>query len=127
MASAPIYCAAKAGIHSYTQSLRIQLHNTNVQVFEIAPPATSTPLLENLGSDTLNSQSPVVMKLDKMVSVAMKGLEKDIDEIRPGMSNVMKWMSRVAPNFILKQVNKSVAQELAKAQPTGGKQEVVHG
>ena len=61
-----------------------------------------------LGSDTLNSQSPVVMKLDKMVSVAMKGLEKDTDEIRPGMSNVMKWMSRVAPNFILKQVNKSL-------------------
>jgi uncharacterized oxidoreductase len=114
MASAPIYCAAKAGIHSYTQSLRIQLHNTNVQVFELAPPATTTPLLENLGSDTLNSQSPVVMQLDKMVSVALKRLEKDTDEIRPGMTNVMKWMSRVAPNLMLSQLNKSVAQELAK-------------
>src|SRR5690349_24977395 len=105
MASAPIYCAAKAGIHSYTQSLRIQLHNTNVQVFELAPPATTTPLLENLGSDTLNSQSPGVMKLDKMVSVALKGLEKDTEEIRPGMSNVVKWMSRFAPNIAMNQVN----------------------
>ena len=54
------------------------------------------------------------MQLDKMVSVALKGLEKDTDEIRPGMTNVMKWMSRVAPNLMLSQLNKSVAQELAK-------------
>ena len=127
IASAPIYCAAKAGIHSYTQSLRVQLHNTKVKVFELAPPATSTPLLENLGSDSLNSKSPVVMKLDKMVSVALSGLEKDTSEIRPGMSNVVRWMSRLVPNFILKQVNKSVAEELAKAEHTGGKQQVGYG
>jgi uncharacterized oxidoreductase len=54
------------------------------------------------------------MKLDKMVSVALKGLEKDTDEIRPGMTNALKWMSRVAPNLMLSQLNKSVAQELAK-------------
>jgi uncharacterized oxidoreductase len=127
MASAPIYSAAKAGLHSYTQSLRVQLQNTNVKVVELAPPATTTPLLKNLGSDTLNSNSPVVMRVDKMVSVALKQLEKDSSEIRPGMSNVMKWMSRFAPNFMLNQVNKSVADELAKAQGAGGKLEVVHG
>jgi uncharacterized oxidoreductase len=27
----PIYCAAKAGVHSFTQSLRVQLKNTNVK------------------------------------------------------------------------------------------------
>ncbi len=127
LASAPIYSAAKAGIHSYTQSLRIQLQNTTVNVFELAPPATITPLLENLGSDTLNSNSPVVMRLDKMVRVALQRLEQDRSEIRPGMSNVMKWMSRLAPNFMLNQVNKSVADDLAKAQPAGGKLDVIHG
>ena len=127
LASAPIYSAAKAGIHSYTQSLRIQLQNTTVNVVELAPPATITPLLENLGSDTLNSNSPVVMRLDKMVRVALQRLEQDRSEIRPGMSNVMKWMSRLAPNFMLNQVNKSVADDLAKAQPAGGKLDVIHG
>jgi len=31
-ASIAFYCAAKAALHSYTQSLRIQLKNTNIQV-----------------------------------------------------------------------------------------------
>jgi len=57
------------------------------------------------------------MKVDKMVSVALKRLEKDSSEIRPGMSNLMKLMSCFAPNFILNQMNKSVAEECAKAQP----------
>ena len=43
------------------------------------------------------------------------------------MSNVMKLMSRLAPNFMLNQVNKSVADDLAKAQPAGGKVNVVPG
>ena len=42
---APIYCAAKAGVHSFTQSLRVQLKNTRIKVFELAPPMTQTPLL----------------------------------------------------------------------------------
>jgi hypothetical protein len=31
---APIYCAAKAGVHSFTESLRVQLKNTRVRVCE---------------------------------------------------------------------------------------------
>jgi len=115
LASSPIYSAAKAGLHSYTQSLRIQLHDTNVTVIELAPPATTTPLLENLGSDSLNSKNPIVMNVEKMVRVALEQLEHDTAEIRPGMSNIMKLMSRFAPTFMLKQVNKSITSDLAKA------------
>ena len=32
LAIAPVYCAAKAAIHSFTQSLRIQLRNTRHRV-----------------------------------------------------------------------------------------------
>jgi uncharacterized oxidoreductase len=43
-----------------------------------------------------------------MVGQAMRGLELDHLEIRPGLSKVLKRMSRVAPQFMLKQLSKSV-------------------
>lgn len=44
LAISPVYCAAKAAIHSFTQSLRLQLKHTNITAFELAPPITETPL-----------------------------------------------------------------------------------
>ena len=114
--TAPIYCATKAAIHSYTQSLRVQLQNTNIKVFELVPPSTNTPLMDNFGSDTFNNNTRGVMKVDKMVSVAIKGLGRDTYEIKPGPSSILKFMSRLAPDFMLKQLSRSAAEDLAKAQ-----------
>jgi uncharacterized oxidoreductase len=45
MAITPTYCATKAAIHSYSQSLRYQLRNTSIQVIELIPPYVQTELM----------------------------------------------------------------------------------
>ena len=44
LALVPVYCATKAAIHSWSLSLRHQLRNTSVRVFEVAPPMVATDL-----------------------------------------------------------------------------------
>ena len=45
LAETPTYCATKAAIHSWSQSLRHQLKDTSVKVVEWAPPAVATDLM----------------------------------------------------------------------------------
>lgn len=44
MAVTPTYCATKAAIHSWTQSLRWQLRDTSIDVLELVPPYVQTEL-----------------------------------------------------------------------------------
>jgi uncharacterized oxidoreductase len=44
IASMPVYCATKAAVHSFTVSLRYQLRDTSIKVFEVVPPAVDTEL-----------------------------------------------------------------------------------
>lgn len=109
---APVYCAAKAGVHSYTKSLRVQLKNTKVKVFELAPPLTETPLVDSF--DAADLAGSKAMSVSKMVGVAIRGMEQDTFEIRPGQSNALKLMNRIAPKFIFSQLSKSVDHMLSE-------------
>ncbi|HEU0044096.1 SDR family oxidoreductase [Sphingomonas sp.] len=45
-AGAPVYCATKAGLRSFTQALRAQLAGTTVRVVEALPPLVATRMTE---------------------------------------------------------------------------------
>jgi uncharacterized oxidoreductase len=106
---APIYGATKSGLRSYSKSLRIQLKKTNVKVFELVAPAAKTPLNDKF-QDDVDPKS--LMEVDKLVAVTLKGLENDKLDIYPGLANVIRIVSRVAPNFLLKQLSKPVDKML---------------
>jgi len=108
---APVYCATKAGLHSFTLSLRAQLKKTRVKVFELVPPATATELLGDPNSPDLKGVS--VMTVDDMVKICIDGLARDRLEIRPGQANQLRLMNRVAPDFIFAQLSKTVDRMLA--------------
>jgi uncharacterized oxidoreductase len=99
---APVYCAAKAGMHSFTQSLRIQLQGTGVTVVELAPPGVETPLFRGEFANETRGQKP--MSVEVLAKRAIAGIEAGKLEIRPGLANVLKAMSRIAPQFMLKQM-----------------------
>ncbi len=44
LAAVPVYCATKAALHTFSWSLRHQLRDTRVKVFEIIPPTVDTEL-----------------------------------------------------------------------------------
>ena len=84
LAFMPVYCATKAAIHSLTLSLRYQLKNTPVKVFEIIPPAVDT----ELGSDrrTDKTQTHGGMPVNEFIAQAMNAIENDILEAPVGTS-----------------------------------------
>jgi uncharacterized oxidoreductase len=106
----PIYSATKAALHSFTLALRVQMKETNIKLFELAPPATETPLFRG-DFDETDLGAMKGMDVTKLVSSALKAMGNDVLEIRPGLSNVLKLMSRIAPNFALNML----ARELAKS------------
>ncbi|KQB53515.1 oxidoreductase [Pseudomonas endophytica] len=59
----PTYCASKAAVHSFTQSLRVQLEDTSIEVVELAPPAVRTTLL---GQETDEQAMPLEAFLDEI-------------------------------------------------------------
>ena len=66
LAMTPTYCATKAAIHSYTQSLRYQLKDTAVQVLELIPPYVQTELM-----GTGQASDPNAMPLNDFISEVM--------------------------------------------------------
>ncbi|SKB55944.1 uncharacterized oxidoreductase [Parapedobacter luteus] len=96
---APIYSTAKAGVRAYTLALRLQLEDTNVKVFEMIPPGVNT----NLQNDWVLQPNPKqMMPVDKMVAVVIKGLLKDKPELKPTLIDLVKFVSRLMPNTLLK-------------------------
>jgi short-subunit dehydrogenase involved in D-alanine esterification of teichoic acids len=78
LAATPSYNASKAAIHMLTESVRLQLAGTSVQVIELVPPSVRTSLLPG------QEDSEVAMPLDDFITEAtdLLAAQPDAKEIQ---------------------------------------------
>lgn len=82
LAIMPVYCATKAAIHSFSLSLRHQLRNTPIKVFEIIPPTVDTEL--DRGARAARSQEERGIKPSEVAKAAIDAVGKDQYEVAIG-------------------------------------------
>jgi uncharacterized oxidoreductase len=92
IAAMPVYCATKAGIHVLTVSLRHQLEDTTVKVFEIVPPAVQT----ELGKGTTGESEEEYRGIppSEVAGATLKALKNDQYEIVIGEARGLVEASR---------------------------------
>ena len=103
-AQAPIYSGTKSALHFWTLGIRPHLKPHNIRVVELLPPVVDTPIFDNVGMEGDDSFKPMPPK--KLADIFWKEYTSGKDEITPGLSKQLKLMSRLAPKFIFKQLNK---------------------
>ncbi len=94
----------KAALHSYTVTLRQQLKG-QVEVIELLPPAVKTELTADIPEDGEFK----LITLEQLLAATVPALRAGDEEIRPGQSSQLHWMSRIAPGFINGQLAKGSA------------------
>ena len=81
LAYMPVYCATKAAVHSMTMSLRHQLRDTNVRVFEVIPPLVKSELGSYHRPPEMNR---IAMPTEAAIEEMLAGFERDEYEIAVG-------------------------------------------
>jgi uncharacterized oxidoreductase len=100
LAVVPIYCATKAGLHSFSQSLRHQLRNTSIKVFEIAPFIVDTDL--DRGARENREQENIGISPVEVAEAALLGMKEDQFEIVIGLASNL----RSAPEKMFNIINR---------------------
>ena len=97
-AAYPIYCATKAALHSFVQTLRMQGSEQQIGLHEVLMPAVDTPFHKG-------NPPKMIISAEAAVEEMINKLEKGVAEIKVGAVKFLHPLSRVAPNFAIKKVN----------------------
>ena len=89
LAFMPVYCATKAAVHSLSLSLRRQVRDLGITVYEVAPPGVDSELGRVRWSRT-GATSHGGMPVADFVAAMLAGLEKDELEFAVGEAEGMR-------------------------------------
>jgi uncharacterized oxidoreductase len=84
-----LYCATKAGLHSFSQSLRYQLEADHVAVIEAILPLVETPMTVGRGTGKIAARDAAIAILN--------GVKSGRAEIYIGKAKLLPLFSRLAP------------------------------
>ncbi len=89
--SAPVYCATKAAVRSFTRALRYQCEDRlpHVRVVEALPPLVDTAMTRGRGRGKLSAAA--------CAAEILAGLQAGRDEVYVGRAKVLRALMRVAP------------------------------
>lgn len=97
VSTSPMYSASKAGLHAFTQVLRLHLKGS-VRVVEVFPPTVETAMTTDIHRAKVGVHS--------CVQAILKGLEQGRDEIWIGEGRIVRWlMNLLPPGWVFKLVN----------------------
>jgi len=88
LAFMPVYCATKAAIHSLSLSLRRQMRDLGIMVYEIAPPGVDSELGRERWPKGQSSHGG--MPVTEFVEAMLKALESDAPEAAIGQAEGMR-------------------------------------
>ena len=103
IAAMPIYCATKAAMHSFSMSIRYQLKETSIKVFEIMPPMVDTDL--DKGARDERGQKDKGIPPSEVAKTTLKALQKDEYEILVGTSQYLQMEARNNSEKIFLSIN----------------------
>jgi uncharacterized oxidoreductase len=84
-----VYAATKAAVHSFARSLRAELRDGQVRVFEVLPPVVDTGAVSGLDVPKIPAST--------VVDAIVGGVARDREEIRVGRIKLLVPLARLAP------------------------------
>jgi uncharacterized oxidoreductase len=104
LAIMPVYCATKAAVHSFSVSLRHQLRNTPVKIFEIIPPMVDTNL--DKGAREAREQRDRGIPPSEVAGATLKSMSNDEYEIAVGDAQNLVKGARANPEVLFSNMNR---------------------
>lgn len=89
-AGGPVYCATKAGLRSFTQSLRHNLRDTNVHVIEALPPVVDTAMTRG----RVNGKK---MSAKECAAEIVDAIATNAKEVNVGMVKLLRLAYSISP------------------------------